>query len=107
MSERSDDRQQAEAAAAAPALKPAFNLDLSIMGDNVEDMAGFTLAKYEFQHPQLSPERRVEALARMKAALWERIEQAKRDIERRRKEVLSEMFQIAEKTLHDMVRSEE
>ena len=103
MSERSDEQQQPEAT--APTLKTAINLDDSVMGDNIQDIAGFIIAKYEFENPELSPEVREEALNRIKDALWQRIEQAKRELERRRREGLKEMFMLAEKALHEVIGS--
>ena len=79
MSEGSNDQPQTEAA--APALKTAINLDDSIMGDNILDIANFTIAKYEFNHPELASEVREEAINRMKDVLWQRIEAAKRELE--------------------------
>ena len=39
----------------------------------------------------------------MKDAMWQRIEEAKRELERRRREGLKEMFVLAEKTLREVI----
>lgn len=104
MSESSSDPQQTEA---APALRPAFMLDASVLGDNVLDIANFTIAKYEFNNPELSPGVREEIVTKIQDALWQRIEEVKKEIERRRRERLQEMFSIAEKTLHGVLSSKQ
>lgn len=101
MSESSNDQPQTDAT--TPALKRAISVDASIMGDNVLDIANFTIAKYEFENADLSPEVREEAINRMKDAMWQRIEQAKRELERRRREGLKEMFALADKTLREVI----
>lgn len=68
VSESSNDQPQTEAV--APALKPAISVDASIMGDNVLDIANFTIAKYEFENANRSPEVREEAINRMKGTMW-------------------------------------
>ena len=105
MSEGSNDQPQSESS--APALRSAFNLDASIMGDNVLDIANFTIAKYEFNNPELAPEVREEALDRMKDALWQQIEVVKKEIEQRRRERLQEMFGLAERTLNEVIDSKQ
>ena len=75
MSEGSNDQPQTEAT--TPPLKRAISVDASIMGDNVLDIANFTIAKHEFKNANLSPEVREEAINRMKDTMWQRIEQAK------------------------------
>ena len=75
-------------------------VDLAIVGDNISDIADFTLEKYEFKNDTtLSSEVREEGLAKVKDELWKRVEQLKK----RRMQILAEMFTLAEKTLEGVI----
>lgn len=75
-------------------------VDLAIVGDNISDIAEFTLEKYEFKNDTtVSPEVREEGLTKVKETLWERVEQLKK----RRMQILAEMFTLAEKTLEGVI----
>ena len=75
-------------------------VDLAIVGDNISDIAEFTLEKYQFKNDAtLSPEVREEGVAKVKDALWNRVEQ----LRKRRMQILAEMFTLAEKTLEEVV----
>ena len=75
-------------------------VDLAIVGDNISDIAAFTLEKYEFKNDTtLSSETREAGDARIKDVLWKRVEELKR----RRMQVLAEMFTLAETTLEDVI----
>lgn len=75
-------------------------VDLAIVGDNISDIAEFTLEKYEFKNDTtVSPEVREEGLTKVKETLWERVEQLKK----RRLQILAEMFTLAEKTLEGVI----
>ncbi|MYC28381.1 MAG: hypothetical protein F4X63_10380 [Nitrospira sp. SB0662_bin_26] len=75
-------------------------VDLAIVGDNISDIAEFTLEKYEFKNDTtLSSEVREEGVAKVKEELWKRVEQLKK----RRMQILAEMFTLAEKTLEGVI----
>lgn len=75
-------------------------VDLAIVGDNISDIAAFTLEKYEFKNDTtLSAEVREAGDARIKEVLWKRVEELKR----RRMQVLAEMFTLAETTLDEVI----
>ena len=75
-------------------------VDFAIVGDNISDIAEFTVEKYEFKgNKVLSSETREEAIARIKEALWQRVE----DLKRRRMQLLAEMFTMAERMLEEVV----
>ncbi len=75
-------------------------VDLTIVGDNISDIAAFTLEKYEFKNNStLSPEAREEGDAKIKDVLWKRVEELKK----RRMQILAEMFTLAETTLEEVI----
>ena len=75
-------------------------VDLAIVGDNISDIAAFTVEKYEFKHDTtLSSELREAGDARIKDVLWKRVEELKR----RRMQILAEMFTLAETTLEEVI----
>ena len=75
-------------------------IDMTIVGDNLNDIMEFTLEKYEFKNDTtLSAELREEASAKIKEALWKRVEELKK----RRVQVLAETFTLAETTLDEVV----
>ena len=75
-------------------------VDLAIVGDNISDIAAFTLEKYEFTHNStLSSAVRQEGDAKIKDVLWKRVEALKT----RRMQILAEMFTLAETTLDDVI----
>lgn len=75
-------------------------IDFTIVGDNIDDIAAFTVEKYEFKHDcTLSAEVHEAGIAKIKDALWQRVEELKR----RRMKVLAEMFSLAETTLEEVV----
>ena len=75
-------------------------VDFAIVGDNISDIAEFTVEKFEFKSDKtLSSETREEGIARIKEVLWQRVE----DLKRRRMQVLAEMFTLAERTLEEVV----
>ena len=75
-------------------------VDLAIVGDNISDIADFTVEKYEFKNDtNLSSETREEGAAKIKDALWQRVEELKK----RRMQILAEMFTLAEKTLDEVI----
>ena len=75
-------------------------VDLAIVGDNISDIAAFTLEKHEFKNDTtLSSELREAGDARIKEVLWKRVEELKR----RRMQILAEMFTLAETTLEEVI----
>lgn len=75
-------------------------IDLTIVGDNISDIAAFTIEKYEFKNDTtLSSETREAGNAKIKTVLWERVEELKK----RRMQVLAQMFTLAETTLEEVI----
>ena len=75
-------------------------IDFSIVGDNILDIADFTVEKYEFRNDStLAPEVREEAIDRIKDVLWQKVEA----IKLRRQQILEDMFNTAQATLEDVV----
>lgn len=75
-------------------------VDLTIVGDNIDDIANFTVEKHEFKNDtSLSPETREEGIARIREVLWDRMEVLKK----RRMQILAEMFTLAETTLDEVI----
>lgn len=75
-------------------------VDLTIVGDNISDIADFTIEKYELKNDTtLSSETRAAGLAKIKDVLWHRVAELKK----RRMQVLAEMFSLAETTLDEVV----
>ncbi|MCY4613573.1 MAG: hypothetical protein OXB94_08145 [Nitrospira sp.] len=75
-------------------------VDLAIVGDNISDIAAFTIEKYEFKNDAtLSSEVREEGDAKIKDVLWKRVEELKK----RRMQILAEMFMLAESTLEEVI----
>ena len=75
-------------------------LDLNIVGENIHDIAEFTIEKYEFRNDTtLSADAREEAIKKIRDALWKRIE----EMRARRQEWLRQMFATAESALEDCV----
>ena len=76
------------------------SIDFSIVGDNILDIADFTVEKYEFSNDTtLAPEVREEAVSRIKDVLWQKVEA----IKLRRQKILEDMFSTAQATLDDVV----
>ncbi len=75
-------------------------VDLAIVGDNITDIAAFTLEKYEFKNDTtLSAELREAGDTKIKEVLWKRVEELKK----RRMQILAEMFTLAETTLEEIL----
>ena len=76
------------------------SVDFNIVGENILDIADFTVEKYEFRTDStLSPEMREEAVEKIKNALWKRIE----ELRLQRKQILEQMFSLADETLNEVV----
>ena len=75
-------------------------VDFAIVGDNISDLAEFTVEKFEFKREtSLSSETREEGIARIKEVLWKQVEILKR----RRIQFLAEMFALSERALEEVV----
>ena len=75
-------------------------VDFNIVGDNISDIAEFTVEKYEFKNDTtLSPELRDKAMKEISDVLWRQVEQLKQQQRR----VLAKMFDAAESALKDVV----
>ena len=81
-------------------LTVRYAVDFNIVGDNISDIAEFTVEKYEFKNDvTLSPELRETALKEITDVLWQQVEQLKQQHRR----VLARMFDAAETTLEEAV----
>ena len=76
------------------------SVDFDIVGDNIQDIAEFTVEKYEFRNDSdLPDEIRKEAIAKINSALWQKVEELKL----RRREILVSMFNAADDTLNEVL----
>lgn len=76
------------------------SLDMNVLGDNITDIAEFTIEKHEFTHDRLDPDVREQALAAIKGTLWEFVE----DQMKRRQELLAQMFANAAATFDEVMK---
>ncbi len=77
-------------------------IDFDIFGDNLRDVAGFTLEKYEYVNDCTLPrETREKALESINEALWQCVEESKHE----RLVILKRMFLAASTALDDLVNS--
>ena len=75
-------------------------VDYDIVGSNVQEIADFTIEKYEFRNnTTLSAEIREEGIAQIKDVLWKRIEL----LRQRREQLRKSMFDAAEEALAEFV----
>ena len=75
-------------------------VDVKLVGDNVADIAEFTLEKFEYRMGSALPaEVRKEAVAEIKDLLWQRVER----LQQRRQEILADMFNAAEAKLGQVI----
>ena len=81
-------------------LTVRYAVDFNIVGDNISDIAEFTVEKYEFKNDTtLSPEMREKAMKEITDVLWRQVEQLKQQHRR----VLAQMFDAAETALEEAV----
>lgn len=77
------------------------SVDLDIVRDNVNDIALFTLEKYEFGNDTTIPaDQREAAIAQIKEVLWQQVEA----LRKQRQQVLANMFDTAAKTLENALK---
>lgn len=75
-------------------------VDFDIVGDNILDIADFTIQKYEFRNDTSLPaEVREVAVTAIREALWQRVEELKL----KRKQILAGMFELADETAKRVV----
>ena len=80
----------------APTMRNA--VDLSIVGDNILDIADFAIEKYEFTNgTTLSDEARTEAVEKVRDALWEMVNAFRA----RRKEWRARLFAAADEAVRE------
>lgn len=75
------------------------SVDMDVLGENLSDIATYTIEKHEFTNPALSAGLREEAYTAITGVLWEEVER----IMRRREEILAGMFQRAVATLEEVL----
>ena len=81
-------------------LNARYAVNFNVVGDNISDIAEFTVEKYEFKSDDtLDPETRAQAIKAITEALWQQIEQLKRQ----RRQLLANMFRAAESALDEVV----
>lgn len=81
-------------------LTVRYAVDFNIVGDNISDIAEFTVEKYEFKNDTtLCPETRDKAMKEITDVLWRQVEQLKQQHRR----VLAQMFDAAETALEEAV----
>ena len=97
--QEADDAEDSRKAAGDTAIPMRRAVNFDVVGDNIADIARYTIEKYEFANDNLSADVRAEALSAIEDALWQRVEVWKE----RRKQILAGMFQIAATTLDDVV----
>lgn len=74
--------------------------DFNVAGDNILDIAEYTVEKYEYRNgTTLAGETRERALAEIMDVLCERVERLKA----RRQQALADMFNAAEATLNEVL----
>ena len=79
-------------------------VDMQIIGDNISDIAEFTIDKYEFRNDNtLSSDVREKAAARIEEALWERVN----ELNLLRKQYLAGLFSLADEKLGEVVDKRE
>jgi len=80
------------------------SVDFNVVGDNILDIAEFTVEKYEFRNDTTLPaETREQALTEIREVLWQRVER----LRARRQQILADMFNAAEVTLNEIVEKAE
>lgn len=95
------DQEEAQASTTIP-LRSWFDLD--IVGENILQIANFTIERYEYQNDRTLPLKTREAVvAGITNALWLYVERLKI----RRKQLLTEMFNSAESVLEQVVAKTE
>ena len=93
----SDDEEDSHEPTTIP-LRRAVDFD--IVGENILQIANFTIEKYEYQNDRTLPlKTREEVVAEITNSLWQLVER----LRARRKQVLTEMFKSAESVLQEVI----
>lgn len=74
-------------------------IDMEIVGENISDIAHFTVEKYEFANAALPPELREKAVSAISSVLWDAVEEV---LEHRRR-LRAGMFSKAAAALDDVL----
>jgi anti-anti-sigma factor len=91
------DQEETETTSTIP-MKSAVNFD--VIGENIGDIANFTIEKYEYEHDRtLSLAEREAVVAAITNSLWQFVE----GLKTRRKQILEQMFRTAEEALDEVV----
>lgn len=75
-------------------------VDLNVVGENIADIALFTVEKHEFGNEDLPPDVRAEAISAIEDVLWQEV----KVWQERRKEILAGMFLSAAATLENVLK---
>ena len=76
------------------------SVDMNIVGENILDIADFTVEKHEFRTDStLSPDQREKAVEEIKNALWKKVE----ELRMRRPQILQQLFNLAEVKLNEVI----
>lgn len=76
------------------------SVDMNVLGDNITDIAEFTIEKHEFSHGRLDPDVREELLSAIKGTLWDFVEEQMKG----RHELLAQMFASAAATFDEVMK---
>ena len=88
----------------AEELEVRRSVDLEIVGDNIGQIARFTVEKFEFSNnTTLNPDERADAVRQIEDTLWTIVER----LRQRRQEILASMFRRASETLEDVLKSKD
>ncbi len=91
------DQEETETPSTIP-MKSAVNFD--VIGENIWDIANFTIDKYEYQNDRtLSLAEREAVVAEITTSLWQFVERLKAQ----HKKILEQMFRSAEEALDEVV----
>ena len=85
--------------AAGPPIPLQNPIDLDVVGDNIADMAAFTVEKHEFAHGDLPAGVREQALAEIRDSLWKMFKLG----EERRQRLLAAAFRAASAKLDEVL----
>ncbi len=98
----SQDNPEQQQPSEEPQTRPP--IDMEIVGDNIGQIAQFTVEKFEFANSTtLAPEERGDAIRQIEDALWAIVEQ----LRKRRQEIRASMFRVASETLEDALQSKD
>ena len=80
------------------------SIDVEIVGDNIGQIALFTVEKYEFvNNVTLTSELREDAVRQIEDVLWQMVER----LRKRQQEFWGHMFRLANETLEEALKSKD